>query len=388
MTYWIIHITLMGFFSYLSFRFLRGDFHDWVFWTGLVLKLVAGIILGLMFIYHFGSGDTITFFELAKEGTEIYNQPRTQFFVTLIRPIVLLSGGSYWITSLWISFISFVACWNALISLSRLYPKIKRLLAVCFLFIPSVVFWSSGVMKDALTFAALLTVIAVSLSLHNQAKLSLRDILLFLIGAFLLFKIKHYLLISTLIFFSILLSNLALKKMQGRTRWIVAIICLLVIWGSTQFIHPYLKVNRIAWALYENNHAINQQSDTMQLNIIIEDDSWISVIREVPNALHAGLFRPSILDKTPIWGWIHKVENLLLTTLMFLSLLLYIKLKPKMDWPLLIAATICILLLATMLPLSTPNFGTLVRYKNAFMPFLFLMSSILPYQYFNAKSIE
>ncbi|WP_436515567.1 hypothetical protein [Ekhidna sp. To15] len=390
MTYWIIHIVIIGLLSYLLFRNLKSDYPLLIFWTALVAKLIAGIILGLIFYDYYGSGDTITFFEMAKSnGSEnAENQPRTQFFVEFIRPIVQSSGGSYWITSLWVSFISFVAIWNAVIIFSKLYPKIKILFAASFLFIPSIVFWSSGIMKDAITFAALISIVAVALKFHNGVKLSVRDLLLLLIGAFILLKIKHYIFITSLLFCGILLSNFIFRKTEGTIKWYITLITIVAVFGMTQIIHPYLKVNRIAWTLYENNQAINQKSDSNQLDIVIEDDSWYSVLNEIPRALHAGLLRPSILDKTPVWGWIHKVENLILTMSIFLSLLLYVKLKPKIDWPLFIATSFCILLLATLLPLSTPNFGSLVRYKSTYMPFLFLISSILPYQYFSTKSSE
>ena len=310
------------------------------------------------------------------------------FFVSIIRPIVLLSGESYWITSLWLSFISFLACWRATSTLTVLYPKIRSLFVICLLLTPSVVFWSSGLMKDAIIFAAFVTVVSLVVKIHKHSKITIVDILLLLLGGFLLLKLKHYLLITSMLFFGIILANRMLYQIKGKTRWIIAAISLIVIIGTTQYIHPYLRINRIAWTLYDINQTIHANEDETHLDIVIVDASWNSVLTQIPKALHAGLLRPSILDTTPSWGWIHKVENLLLTLCMMLSILILIKKKIRIDWPLLTASAICILLLATMLPLSTPNFGSLVRYKNAFFPFLLLLTSILPFHYFYSDSVE
>ena len=142
-------------------------------------------------------------------------------------------------------------------------------------------------------------------------------------------------------------------------------------------------------ALYQNNKAIIEKSDVEdELDIELQTETWSEILSNVPKALHAGLFRPSIYDQTPIWGWLHRAENLVLTILVLMSFILVLKEKPSVDWPLLIASICGILLLAILLPLSTPNFGTLVRYKNAYMPYLFLISFILPYRYIASQTEE
>lgn len=382
MTFWIIHIAALGLLSLVSFRKLKGDFPMGFFWAGLFIKLISGILLGYIYYEYYGSGDTISIFELAKnEASNHSSGPRTVFFIAILRPIVIATGGSYWLSSLWLSFVSFVACWYATITLSRLYQTNKYPIAICFLLIPSIVFWSSGILKDSLAFASLTTLVTLIIKYYKLTKLSWLDILLLILSTFLLFKIKHYLLIISLIFGGSLIAYSILQRMKSKWKWVISAIILLTALTSTQFIHPYLNINRLSWALYENNRVINQATNENELNITIENESLLAVIKEIPSALHAGLFRPSILDKTPIWGWVHKIENLILTVFIFLSILIYVKERPDINWGLIGISLTCIMLLAIMLSLAAPNFGTLVRYKNAFMPYLFLISSILPYHY-------
>ncbi|WP_425390653.1 hypothetical protein [Ekhidna sp.] len=353
------------------------------------MKLTAGIVLGLIFYEYYGAGDTINFFEDVKSmKPNNGSEPRTQFFLFILKPVVQFSNGSYWITSLYFSFLSFISFWYGVGLLIRLFPQLKWLIAISFLMIPSIVFWSSGIIKDSLASASLIIFISTSVFFYHKHKINIVGLFLMVISAFVLLKIKHYILISGILFIAILFC-LTLFKQMGLKWKVASIVIFMGALSLTQIIHPYLKLDRIPWTLHQNNQAILDKSDVEdQLNIELTESSWNEVLKNVPKALHAGLFRPSIMDKTPIWGWIHRGENIVLTTLIMMSIILAIKLKPTVDWPLLLASICCILLLAIMLPLSTPNFGTLVRYKNAYMPYLFLISSILPYRYLTSQTKE
>ena len=82
MTYWILHITILGLLSYGTFRLSKSPIGALVFWSTLGLKLLAGVILGFIFLDYYGSGDTITFFEMAKADyhSAHLDEPRTRFF--------------------------------------------------------------------------------------------------------------------------------------------------------------------------------------------------------------------------------------------------------------------------------------------------------------------
>ncbi|WP_424963613.1 hypothetical protein [Ekhidna sp.] len=390
MMYWIIHIILLSLLAFVVFRFVKTGLPNWMFWIALCMKLAAGVILGLIFFEYYGSGDTINFFEYAK-NSHLYNgdnQPRTQFFVLLLKPFVTLSGGSYWITSIYFSFISFTCFWYGSKILIAFYPHLKWVITVSLLFIPSIIFWSSGIIKDSLASAALIILVTSTIKVYHGRKINLLDAVLIVVSAFLLYKIKHYLLITFIVFGGVLFALMLFKSLSRKWKF-TSFLIIIVAFFTTQFIHPYLEIDRIPWTLYQNNSAIIEKSDAEdELDIEIQSDSWSEIWSNVPKALHAGLFRPSIYDHTPFWGWLHRAENLVLTILILMSFLLWLKEKPTVDWPLFIASVCGILLLAILLPLSTPNFGTLVRYKNAYMPYLFLISSILPYQYLASQREE
>lgn len=401
MTFWFVHIFLIGFLSYLAFKHLKSSFSPLIYWSALSLKLTAGIVLGLIFHYHYGSGDTLMFFEKAKKMSSLgiidhfdelisdgsyrtNNHPRTLFFIKILSVFSLLTGNSYWITSLYLSLIGFISSWFFVITICRLFPHISTASTISFLYIPSVVFWSSGIMKDTLSSAALIFLVAILLKVVRLKKTSMIEAIIGLLSLLTLLKIKHYLFITFILFAALVSVFQLVKSLKNRFKWIYALIIITLAIASTQLIHPYLKWDRLPQTFYENNLAILENSlPNSQSSVIIETPSWEAIIQSAPKAFFTGLFRPSLSDTITSFGWVHKLENFILLILSILSILIWMKEKQRIDLALLIPAIACICLLATMFALTTPNFGTLVRYKNAFMPFLFWIVSVLPYEYLN-----
>ena len=128
MIYWIIHILIVGMISLLFYRQFHADFPGWVYWSSLLLKLAAGVVVGLIFFHHYEMGDTIVFFNNAVEISslplsdylatlvspstyETTHQPRVLFFTKFLSFFTLITGNSYWLSSIYLSLISFFSTW-------------------------------------------------------------------------------------------------------------------------------------------------------------------------------------------------------------------------------------------------------------------------------------
>jgi hypothetical protein len=401
MIYLIANLFAISLISFLLLKSLKDKWPISLGLSALLLRFILGIIAGIIFFEVYPDSDSISFFKsasLALETNSLWailsgeihfggyaNQPRVIFFIQILSCLLLLTGGSYWITTLYFGLMSFGASLYFVTHFSKIFPQHKTMATYCFLFIPSVLFWSSGIMKDTLSFAAFIILVIQSLKLTNE-KMSLMEVSLGLLSIIVLYKIKHYLLITWLLYSGIVFGIYWYKKMSGALRW-TSILVIASFLTLTQFIHPYLTFDRIPQTIFGLNHQINANTDPeKQLDIIVDQPTWVAVINEIPKSLVVGLFRPNVFDSTPLLGLPHKVENLVLLTLAFLTVLLFFKEKPKINWGVLLPALFCIAVLATLLTMTSPNLGTLVRYKNAFLPFLFLIFSILPYQYFTSKS--
>ena len=121
----------------------------------------------------------------------------------------------------------------------------------------------------------------------------------------------------------------------------------------------------------ENNLLFNSMSAPDHL--IRYNDlsaSWKGVLKNIPIAMFSGLFRPLTGDVTGFPQMIAAIENLILFILSMIALVGIFRINQSNNGIFVIALLLYILVTATLLAISTPNFGTLERYKSAFMPFL------------------
>ena len=166
-----------------------------IFWPALAVKLLAGLAVGWIYFYHYDQGDTITYWYDGKLVAErivsdplsalnfywddgafqwdglINHRPRSLFFVKISGLLALLCGGSYWMMALIISFCSFLGAWYLCVKAIYFFPDARLPAILAFLFYPSVVFWSSGLIKESLGLGALYFLSGILLMLINQRKI-------------------------------------------------------------------------------------------------------------------------------------------------------------------------------------------------------------------------
>ena len=158
-----------------------------VFLLGLTFKLIGALSLGLIYQFYYGDGDTFYYFRggLALEEALLHdsdagwemitsNEMRTKTFENLpyYKRIVyhdregftmvkiagltaMISMGSYVVASFWLAIFSFLGQWLWFLTFYKKYPERWKWIAIATLFVPSVVFWGSGMLKDTVTIGAL-----------------------------------------------------------------------------------------------------------------------------------------------------------------------------------------------------------------------------------------
>ena len=94
------------------------------------------------------------------------------YFVKLLSVLNLLTAGAYYLNNLYLSLFRFWGSLYLVSVLARVLPKYKLAAVVAFLFFPSVVFWSTGVMKEPVMFGSMCWVVGVALQLAYGQKLS------------------------------------------------------------------------------------------------------------------------------------------------------------------------------------------------------------------------
>ena len=131
--YWIVNILIIGILSVVIFHIFCSQNLRNYFYPSLVLKLAAGICVGLIYTYYYRTGDTFRFHQLSIDlyqyglkdmkgffmfminntdfspgmNINLSEEPRTLFFVKFLSLFNFITGGNYWLNSLYLSLMSF-----------------------------------------------------------------------------------------------------------------------------------------------------------------------------------------------------------------------------------------------------------------------------------------
>jgi hypothetical protein len=385
-----LHILIISSIAYLLWRKHR----DPIFWPALIFKLAAGILVGLLYRYYYATGDTWNYYNSAVKlveqiqenpgsslrlfwtGVSENEQPRSLYLEKWTAAFNLLNSNSYWITSLYFSLISFFGAWVLYRTLITHFSNRRMEAALSILFVPSIVFWGSGIIKESLAIGTLYGLTACFLTWYFKRSLSLFSILGGLFSFWILWNLKYY---WVAVWFAVFIPVMACEILSTKVNWINRnpkwswTLLLLVALVGVSLIRPNFYYNNLLAVIVENHDAyvtISSTNDVIHY-YNLQPNIW-SMLINAPWALVSGVFRPFIWEVGTVLQAAASVENLTLLILFGVSLY-KIKKKPISWNPLHLAIAAYILILAIFLALSTPNFGSLSRFKIGFTPFLWFV---------------
>lgn len=388
------------------------------YWLALAIKLAAGIALGLIYTYYYVESDTFTFFNdgvrlatLARTNFDEYlaflirgdasfsvwnelcdHQYRVLFLTKVVSVVNLATHDNYWITSVYFSFISFISAWKLVTVLSKYFPALKVNAVVSFLFIPSVVFWSAGIIKESLALAALFYVATVFLEIWMQRRVSVATCIFVLLCLWALWQLKYYYLA---VFMPVAATSLVLKFMVLPLLKTKKIRHEIIVWLGIFFLLVFLvsfsssnfHVANLGSVIVKN-HDVFQRFSKPSSNIHYYDlqPTGISLLLNAPWALFSGMFRPFFWEVHNVFQLMFAIENLVILVLV-VSASGTAKHGLQSGQRLLgLSIVVYSVVLCVFLALSSPNFGTLSRYRVGFLPFfIFLVSAYSPvFVYFSS----
>ena len=400
------------------------------FVNGLILRIVGAISLGLVYFFYYGGGDTINYHQTANAysklifvdtdaffngwfggetnqyfsfneftGYPVYRKTdhHSFFVVRLLIPIVSLGFYSYFASAVLTALVTYGGLWKLYQTFLQEFPQLKRELAIACLFLPSCVFWGSGLMKDSFTLSAVGWFTYSFYHLFIKKERNLKLVLFLSISSFIILAIKPY------IFFAILpgsilwLSNNFIKKIDNRILRSLAVPVLLGGAGIIGFIAldqmgdslGAYKVDKVL------DRAVVVQQDMKadyyggkSFDIGDFDGSTSGVVNKAPVAIFAGLFRPGLWDVRNAVMLVSSLENtylLLMTFFLLFKLKFFGFFKYINKNPLLLFSILFSLFFAFSVGLTVANFGSLVRLRIPELPF-FVASIFIIKHYYEEQS--
>jgi hypothetical protein len=392
-------LNLLCLFSIAYFGFRRwGNASRQLYWVALGFHLTMGMAVGLIYFYYYEQNDTWTYFKdatqlaaLAKNNlsayfsaltdadsainnyVSIYNTEwRSVFFVKILSLLSLISHNNYWICCSYISLVSFFACWHIHQIVCEWCPQASYTSAFSFLFFPSIIFWSSGIQKESLALSGIYFSTAFLLQFWMSKKASVASWMLLLASLFFVWKLRYFWLAVFLLVSVPTVVAMYLHK-KDAPRWkmiLLSILVLAVVPFLVNMIHPNFAPEIFLDILFNNNQALVAISNPDNLiHYYHLEPTWLSLAINSPWALVSGLFRPFVWESQNFLSFLASLENLLLLLFTIASISNARKTFKSESAMLIVSTLIYVFVLCTFLALSTPNFGSLSRYRIGFLPF-------------------
>ncbi len=308
----------------------------------------------------------------------------SNFLITkLVAVISFFTFGKYLLINLFFSMIAYSGVWRLYKFFYEHYPYLHKKLAIAIIYLPTLAFWSSGILKDPICIGMLGWMTYALYNIFEKKQQLYKNILVALISAVILYIVKVYIIISYLPFYLLylLLSNINLIKNKTSKIAFGVLIILLGVYGLFALADK-LKEELGFFALDKITASVKKQQ-TIFMNIadgaessfslgVEYDGSLKSLVKMMPAAIGATFFRPFLWESKKLSTLLSSVESL---ALMLLTIYTLLKVGPlKFIQSILTNAMIffCFFysfLFGLFIGATTLNFGTLVRYKIPCLPF-------------------
>lgn len=414
------------------------------FLRGLTYKLIGAVGIYFLYFFYYKGGDTSTYYRKAmyidnvlfsdfKVGLKLFfSDPKLYDFDTVIHfqsltaedkatylvakfcaMTNLVCFNSYLGNAYLFAVLSFVGIWKTYMVFVDIYPNRKKELAIAFLYIPSVFFWGSGVLKDSLTIGFLGLIISGLYQIFLKRENIILNLLYIASGIYIVGAIKSYILLAFMpaaIIWIFLTYRNNIKSNITRYLATPVFLALIVVGGYfvltllgsafSKFSLDTLEVKAKGMQQWHTQVVeLYQGGEGSSYNLGVLEFTPIGIIKKIPAAINVALFRP--------WPWearnaimvFESIESTIFL-LITLSLLYLILLHPWISFNILVRNSTIIFLFvfafifAFSVGFTSYNFGALSRYRIPLLPFyisavLLLRIELMEYlQYQHNKKIE
>lgn len=384
-----------------------------------LLHVVAGVALSLIYTYHYPQrnladtfkyfDDSIAIYDLLWESPAdfvrmitgyhcdniqlqpvydkmfnwyvlnnkyLYNDNRTMIRINAL--MMILSGGHYYVHVFFFCMMSLLGKLFLFKAFQNLFKEKKTLLFIAIFLIPSVIFWSSGILKEGFLFL-LMGIFVWAFERWSDEPKSIKHLSLILLTLFGLFFVKFYVAIALL---PGLISIFWIKRKAYRKPFLkttIVHLCFVAVAVTFHIISPFHSfLNGLQWqkkSFYGLAETMNSGSvvHTMEL-----EDTFSSFFANVPEGLFNAFFRPFIWDSFHPFSPVvlaSALENILFVLIFYLTYRWFKKADTRGAAYFFFFSSFT-LILFTLSGVVTPIIGTLVRYKIPAVSFM-LMACVL-----------
>ena len=415
---WLLIFCAIAFFSYQNNRD-KPEFK--YFLPNFYYKILLGLGFGLVYIlYYERHGDTVFYWDGARKLNAllfdnpqayfhelfntpnenvvpnyfknvgypphwIYREPNSWFVCKVANFLSFFAFGSYLTLNLFFSVISSWFAWRFFRYINKILDIETKYLAIACLFVPSVAFWCSGLIKDTVALAAIFSLIMSFFKLIRKDYKTLFGIILqIVIASYFLYSIRPFLILATYIPLFVVLILKWNKDQPFIVKYLtrsfgisVVLIAIAFYFRSDDVLGEYSANSVFKTAEVIQKDLMNNEGYTgKRYDLGLTDFSGANLFRAIPAAINVSLFRPYIWEADSLFMLLNGLENLII-----LYLTIRIFWTSRKDGTLLrilkseffLFALLFVILLGFFVGLTSGLFGTLVRLKTPIMPFFIIL---------------
>ncbi len=286
---------------------------------------------------------------------------------------------------------SYIGIWKLYRLFNTLYKGMEKHLAYAILFLPTLLFWGSGIMKDTFVLSSTCWISYNFFKVFIQGKNILVNSFFMILNLVVVINIKPYVIMSLLPGVMLWLNSAYLKGIPFPWPKLFMIPLL----GSIIGVVGYITINNLSQLMGtygDVDQAINQaqiiQQDLLRegqygnnnYNIGEIDGTIGGMISLAPVAIFTAIYRPMFFEIGSPMMVVSVIEN---SILFVLTMFLLMKVKfinifrVIVREPILLYSLVFSLFLAFGVGIAGTNFGAMVRYKVPFVPYYFAMLVVI-----------
>jgi hypothetical protein len=277
------------------------------------------------------------------------------------------SFGHYYINVIFYSFLTFFGPIAFYRVMRHVFPHKRLTLLLVVFFIPSFLYWTSGLHKEGLIFNGLALVVFVVYFGLKEKRWGLSRLLLLSVAFLLAFALRSYL--ALLLVPAVLTWGLAEKI---KVRPLVVFTVFYTLFGAFFFLGPRLSASlAFPQAVVGKQRQFSGLSGNSEVPIRKLEPTAGSFVLNAPQAISLSLMRPYVTDIRHLLSMAAALEITVLFLLLLLWMLFNFRKQPRPD-PFLL---FCFFFSVSVLLIIgyTVNFlGAIVRYRSIVLPLLFV----------------
>jgi hypothetical protein len=298
-----------------------------------------------------------------------WNELRNNIIIKFLALLNFISFGSYYIDALFINVFAFMGSIGLYRIFIHNYKEKNNLLIFCCFLIPTTIYFSAGIHKDAVVFGAL-GLYSYALYFMAEEGFSYKKLILFISSFLILVLMRNFLLLA-LIPATI---GFILSKKYGISHFKILIaffiLSIITIVITENFFPKFQPLQIITQRKTDFDHLKLAHS---QFNSFVLKPTLSSFLKNIPSALNHGFLRPYIWETSNIFSFLLSVELFIFEVLILMWLFFCFKygyFKKQQFQPFLFYMLLIAMIMIVTTGFIVPNYNSIARYRSLYLPFL------------------